>query len=109
MELRLQKLFRMDLRYAFRMLAKTPGFTVVALLTLALGIALNTVVFTFYESVVWKPLPVPAPGEIVRVYGRQNNAAIDQFSYSEYTHLRDTNRSFASMVATSEPQSLLCV
>jgi predicted permease len=99
----------MDLRYAFRMLAKTPGFTVVAILTLALGIALNTVVFTFYEAVVWKPLPVRAPSEIVRVYGQHNGTSLDQFSYSEYTQLRDANRSFTSMVATSEPQSILGV
>jgi predicted permease len=99
----------MGLRYAFRMLAKTPGFTWVAILTLALGIALNTIVFTFYESVVWKPLAVRAPGEIVRVYGTQNGTPIDQFSYSEYMQLRDASRSFASMVATSEPQSVLCV
>ena len=99
----------MELRYAFRTLAKTPGFALVAILTLALGIALNTVVFTFYESVVWKPLPVRAPGEIVRVYGQQNGAPIDQFPYSEYRQLQDANRSFSSMVATSEPQSVLCV
>jgi putative ABC transport system permease protein len=99
----------MDLRYAFRMLAKTPGFTLVSILTLALGIALNTVVFTFYESVVWKPLPVRAPAEIVRVYGHQNGEELDQFSYSEYTQLRDANRSFASMLATSLPQSVLSV
>jgi len=105
----------MDLRYAFRMLAKSPGFALVAILTLALGIALNTVVFTFYESVVWKPLPVRAPGEIVRVYGRLNGPGtqtadpFDQFSYSEYTQLRDANRSFASMVATSLPESVLAV
>ncbi len=99
----------MDLRYAFRTLTNTPGFTLVAILTLALGIALNTIVFTFYESVVWKPLPVHAPVEIVRVYGQQDGAPIDQFSYSEYAQLRDANRSFAAMVATSDQQSLLCV
>jgi predicted permease len=99
----------MNFRYAFRMLAKTPAFTLVAVLTLALGICVNTIVFTFYESVVWKPLPVRAPGEIVRIYGRLNGTQIDQFSYSEYTQLRDANSSFASMVATSVPETVLSV
>ena len=51
----------MDIRYAFRMLAKTPGFTLMAVVTLGLGIGLNTVVFTVYESVL-KPLAVRSPG-----------------------------------------------
>lgn len=99
----------MDFRYAFRALVKSPGFAVSAVCILALGIALNTVVFTFYESVVWKPLPVRAPGEIVRVSGQHGQTPLELFSYAEYTQLRDANRSFVSAVATSEPQSLLAV
>src|SRR5438093_6905300 len=88
---------RMELRYAVRMLAKTPGFTFVAALTLALGIGLNTVVFTIYESVALKPLAVRAPEEMVRVTGRYDGPAIEAFSYLQYEQLRDHSRSFASV------------
>jgi predicted permease len=109
MAIELQTMDFMDFRYALRTLAKTPSFTFVAVLTLALGIGINTVVFTFYESVVWKPLAVRAPGQIIRVYGVQGDGQrIEEFSYSDYTQLRDHNRSFASVVATSTPQSALC-
>src|SRR5689334_10553575 len=98
----------MDLRYAFRMLAKTPGFTLMAVVTLALGIGLNTVVFTVYESVALKPLAVRSPGEIVRVAGRYDGPAVETFSYLEYEQLRDHSRSFESVIATSTPQTILC-
>lgn len=100
----------MDFRYALRTLAKTPSFTLVAALTLALGIGINTVVFTLYESVVWKPLAVRAPEQIARVYGLPGDGRrIEEFSYSDYTQIRDNNRSFASVVATSTPLSALCI
>src|SRR6266478_4522955 len=99
----------MEIRHAFRMLVKDPRFTVVAAVTLALGIGLNTVVFTVYESIALKPLGVRAPEEIVRIAGRYDGPSIETFSYHEYEQLRDHGRSLASAVATSTPQSLHCV
>ena len=54
-----------DVRYAFRSLVKRPGFSLVAILTLALGIGANTAIFTLLNAVVFKSLPIPAPQELV--------------------------------------------
>jgi predicted permease len=59
--------FARDLRYAFRMLRKTPGFTLIALVTLAMGIGVNTAVFTVVNGLLLKPLPFPDPGRLVTV------------------------------------------
>src|SRR5215469_18900202 len=96
------------MRYALRMLAKTPGFTAMAVVTLALGIGLNTVVFTAYESVALKLLAVRSPREMVRVDGRYDGPPVQAFSYPEYEQLRDHSRSFSAVVATSTPQSVTC-
>src|SRR5687768_3199081 len=73
-----------DLRYAFRMLRKTPGFTVVALVTLAVGIGVNTAVFTVVNALLLRPLPFPDPGRLATVttfssspQGASENPAVD--------------------------------
>jgi predicted permease len=99
----------MQFRYAIRTLARTPGFLLVAALTLALGIGFNTVVFSVYQSVALKPLSVTRPGEIVRITGRYDGPEINQFSYIEYERLREQTRALVSVVATSAPENLVCV
>src|SRR5262245_27658855 len=97
-----------DFRYAVRTLARTPGFTEIAIATLALGIAINTVVFTFYGSVAFRQLPVRAPEEMVRFQRSIGGFPSDQFSWSEYERLSTTTRSFGSFIATSIPQTIIC-
>jgi predicted permease len=85
-----------DLRVAFRKLWKSPGFTVTAIVTLALGIGANAVVFSVLNAVVLRPVKVPNAQNLYMVQRFQ----FPSQSYLDYVDLRDRNRTFESMVMT---------
>jgi predicted permease len=86
-----------DLRFSLRVLRKSPGFTVVAILTLALAIGANAVVFAVLNALALRPLRVPAPQSLYAIQ-RGNDQAINH-SYPDYLDLRDRNRSFNGLAA----------
>jgi predicted permease len=88
-----------DMRFAVRMLAKNPGFTAVALLTLALGIGANTVLFSVVNGVLLNPLPFPAPEQLVAVFTNRVHFERASISYPNFLDWQRDNRSFSSMAA----------
>ncbi len=91
-----------DLRYAARMLGRNRGFTSVAVLALALGIGVNTAVFTAYQAMVARPLDARDPGEMVNIALMRNSGAADPtFSYPDYEAYRDSVHSFSGLIAYS--------
>jgi len=92
-----------DLRYGVRMLKKNPGFTVVAVLTLAVAIGANAVVFSALNGLILRPLNVPH-AETLYLTQRGRDKALNQ-SYPDYLDLRDRNRSFDGLVAYNISQA----
>jgi hypothetical protein len=90
-----------DIRYAIRTLAQSPGFAVVAMLTLALGISANSAIFSVVNSAVISPLPDAAPDRLVFITSAFPTLDFDQFwmSQPEYMEYRDLNESFEEMGA----------
>lgn len=88
-----------DLRYAFRLLAKSPGFTAIAILTLALGIGANTAIFSVVNGVLLRPLSFRDPSRLVIVAEKSPFPTIST-SYQNFVDWRDQSRSFESMEGT---------
>ena len=93
--------FLQDLRYATRMLAKTPGFTIVAILTLALGIGANVAAFSVVRAVLLRPLPYRQPGQLVRVFDdlRASNVRDVGMSQPELEDLQNRSGVFEDISA----------
>jgi putative ABC transport system permease protein len=90
-----------DMRYGFRMLWKKPGFTIVAILALALGIGANTAIFSVVNAVLLRPLPFADPERLVIVWmdNRQMGMKEDIHSYPNFLDYREQNKVFESMAA----------
>jgi predicted permease len=87
-----------DLRYAARTFIKAPGFTLIAVLSIALGIAANTSMFTLVNAVLFTPMPVPHPEQLVALYTTEPNSRYpDAFSYPNYRDYRDHNEVFSDL------------
>ncbi len=91
--------FLQDLRFAFRLLARNPAFTAIAILTMALGIGANTAIFSVVNTVLLRPLPFRDPGRLVIVAEKSQYPFIST-SYQNWTDWRDQNHSFESLEAT---------
>ena len=94
-----------DLRYAFRTLRKNPGFTLVAILTLALGIGANTAVFSVIDSVILRPLPFAHTDRLVWFNGKFPLSDLADVSPPDFLDYRAGNQSFDSLVAMNNDPS----
>ena len=93
---------RADVLYALRWLGRSPGFTAVAILSLAIGIGFNTVLFSVVDALLLRPLPVSAPDRLVDVYTQGEDG--DRYatsSYPDYVDFRDRNAVFSGLIGYS--------
>jgi predicted permease len=96
-----------DISYGIRMLAKNPGFTLVAVLTLALGIGANTALFSVVNGVLLRPLPYPHPEQLVTLRESKPNFATGSISYPNFLDWKKDNRTFASMAIVRGNRSFI--
>jgi macrolide transport system ATP-binding/permease protein len=89
-----------DLSYAYRMLLKTPGFTIVAVLALGLGIGANTAIFSVFNGMLWRPLAVKAPQNLVAVALKSRTVDFPMpLSYPDFKDYRELKTVFSDLVA----------
>lgn len=89
-----------DVKLSCRTLAKNPGFTAVAVVTLALGIGVNTAIFTLFDAALMRPLPVADPHRIAAVYrGSSEDSYGSSFSFPEYLAIKRANQAFSRLAA----------
>ena len=100
-----------DLKYALRMLVKSPTFAIIAVLTLALGIGANSAIFSVIDTMLLRPLPFKDPDQIVMAWGRYANDSGsvrgNVHSFPDYIDLRDQSQSFSAMAAFTRTAAVL--
>ena len=96
-----------DLKHSVRLLAARPGWTSVAVLSLAMGIGLNTPAFSVADALLLRPLPVERPNELVELSARAENGRYVEFSFAEYGELRAQVSALQGLASYSQRAALL--
>jgi hypothetical protein len=98
-----------DFRYALRTLTKTPGFALIAILTLALGIGANSAIFSVIDAVLLRPLPFSKPNELVAIWSRiaRENSDKDTESIPDYVDLRNQSQTLLALAAYTRSGAVL--
>jgi putative ABC transport system permease protein len=91
--------FRQDVVYGIRMLRRSLGFTLVALIALSLGIGVTTAIFSIANGLFFRPVSSGPSGMLVRLYGVREGGGFDTFSYANYRDVRDQSEAFAGLAA----------
>src|SRR5262252_6070969 len=95
-----------DVRYAFRSLRRTPALTAFIVVTIALGGGMAAGTFSMVDALIFRPSPVPHPGQVVTLSGTTRDRAFEPFSYREYLDLRDRTKSYDGVVANLDMQAV---
>src|SRR5205814_1341050 len=98
-----------DLRYGVRMLLKNPSFTIIAALTLALGIGINAAIFSVVDGVLLRPLPYQQADQLVRIWSanQETGQRYLQTAYQDFQQFKQQSRAFTAMAAFSEAPRIL--
>ena len=93
--------FVQDVKYALRQLRRSPGFTTVALITLALGVGATTAIFSVVYGVLLRPLPYKDPSRIMAIFEIQPNGRLNRLAEPNFDDFRDQSRGFEAMAKYS--------
>src|SRR5271163_4132241 len=95
-----------DVRFAIRSLRRSAGLTAFVVITLALGIGMTSATFSMVDGLIFRPYPVPHPGNLVTLAGTTHDSMIEDFSYREYLDIRDKTKSYDGVIAYAEMQAV---
>jgi len=91
-----------DARYAIRSLRRTPGLTAFVVITLALGIGMTATPFSMVDALIFRPYPVPHPGNVVSLVSTSHDTSFGYFSYREYLDIRGNTKSYDGVIANAD-------
>ena len=95
-----------DVRFAIRSLRRSAGLSAFVIVTLALGIGMTSATFSMVDGLIFRPYPVPQPGNLMTLAGTTHDSMIEDFSYREYLDIRDKTKSFDGVIAYAQMQAV---